>query len=414
MTNPPDNALMTRRLLGLVAAVAGPGLVTLALVPLGAGTSRDYVFAYLAVVAILAVISGLAPAIVAAAVSFLLVDYFLVAPVHTLTIADQTDLINLVVFFGTAGLVGGLGSRRRRAQLDAEALSGELRRANAKLEQLNLEQAEAAATAVRLARTERQVHALEETDRLRAELLANVSHELRTPLSTILTGATDLLGDADLSPSARRRVESTVAETERLSRLVSDMLDLSRIEGRALRLDPDEVALRDAVAAAVERLHQTSPSRAVTIAVDEALEVMADWGRLGQILDNLLRNADAYTPPNTPIRVEAAPGKRSMVVIRVIDRGPGIPVDQRERIFERFVRSTHDATDARSSGTGLGLAIVRGLVEAHAGRVWVEEPRDGEGTRLAFSLPGAGLSVVAGEDVHVDVDEQPDEAANRS
>jgi K+-sensing histidine kinase KdpD len=414
LANPLDNARMSHRLIGLVAAVAGPALVTLALVPLGGSTSRDYVFAYLAVVAILAVISGLGPAILAAAVSFLLVDYFFVVPLHTLTIADQTDLINLAVFFGTAGLVGGLGSRRRRAQLSAEALSGELRRANAELERLNREQAEAAATAVRLARTEQQVHALEETDRLRAELLANVSHELRTPLSTILTGATDLLSDTDLSPVARRRVETTVTETERLSRLVSDMLDLSRIEGRALRLDPDEVDLRDAVAAAVERLHQTSPARAVTIDVAERLDVMADWGRLGQILDNLLRNADAYTPPDTAIRVEAALGKRSMVVIRVIDRGPGIPMDQRERIFERFVRSADDATDARSSGTGLGLAIVRGLVEAHAGRVWVEEPRDGEGTRLAFSLPGAGPSVVAGEDVHVDVDEQPDEAPERS
>ena len=404
---------MTRRLFGLVAAVLGPALVTVALVPLGAGTSRDYVFAYLAVVAILAVISGLAPALVAAGFSFLLVDYFLVAPIHTLTIADQTDLINLVVFFGTAGLVGGLGSRRRRAQLDAEALSGELRRANIELERLNRDQAEAAATAVRLARTEQQVHALEETDRLRAELLANVYHELRTPLSTILTGATDLLSDADLSPAARRRVENTVSETERLSRLVSDMLDLSRIEGRALRLHPDEVALHDAVVAAVERLHQTSAARAVTIDVDDGLEVVADWGRLGQVLDNLLRNADAYTPPTSPIRVEATAGKRSMVVIRVIDRGPGVPVDQRERIFERFVRSGDDATDASRSGTGLGLAIVRGLVEAHAGRVWLEEPRHGEGMRVAFTLPSASPSVVAGEDVHVDVDEQPDEAADR-
>jgi len=391
---------MNRRRLGYVAALAAPVLITLALVPLGGGVSRDYVFIYLAAVAILAVFSGMAPA-----------DYYFVPPVHTFTIGDQTDVINLLVFFGTAGLVGGLGSRRRAAQLKAQALSDELRLANTQLERLNREQAEAAATAVRLARTEQQVHALEETDRLRADLLANVSHELRTPLSTILTGSTDLLKDSDLPAAARARVESLVTETERLVRLVSDMLDLARIEGRALRLAPDDVDLRDAVDAAIERLHGTSPDRVVTIGFDEPLEVMADWGRLGQILDNLLGNADAYSPPGRPIRVEAAHGKRAMVVVRIIDGGRGIPVDQRERIFERFIRSTEEADDGQTAGTGLGLAIVRGLVEAHAGRVWVEEPRTGEGTRLAFSLPAAGPSAIAGEDVHVHVDEQPDETA---
>jgi K+-sensing histidine kinase KdpD len=393
-----------RGVLGYLGALLAPVAATAALVPLGGGVSRDYVFIYLAVVAVLAVVSGLGAATCAALVSFLLVDYFFVAPVHTLTIADQTDVINLIVFVGTALLVGGLGSRRRRAQLRAEALSVELRHANAELERLNREQAEAAAVAVRLARTEQQVHALEETDRLRAELLANVSHELRTPLGTILTGTTDLLNDGDLAQAARARIRSVVAETQRLGRLVSDMLDLARIEGRALRLDPAEVALRDAVDAAVERLRRTSPDRVVTIDFDETIEVTADWDRLGQILDNLLRNADLYSPSGSPIRVEAARGKRSMVVTRIIDQGPGIPADQRERIFERFVRSSDDA-DAHAGGTGLGLAIVRGLVEAHAGRVWVEDPRDGEGTRLAFALPAAGPSAVAGEDVHIDVDE---------
>jgi two-component system sensor histidine kinase KdpD len=390
---------MNRRWLGLTAAVVVPALITLALVPLG-GISRDYVFIYLAAVAVLAVVSGLVPAVVAAMASFLLVDFYFVPPIHTLTIADRTDLINLVIFFGTAGLVGGLGSRRRRAQLRAEALSVDLRNANTQLERLGREQAESAATAVRLARTEQQVHALEETDRLRADLLANVSHELRTPLSTILTGATDLLKESDLSAAARARVESLVTETERLRRLVSDMLDLARIEGRALRLSPDDVDLRDAVDAAIERLHGTSPDRVVTIGFDEPLEVMADWGRLGQILDNLLGNADSYSPPDRPIRVEAVRGKRATVVVRIIDGGRGIPADQRERIFERFIRANDDAGDGQPAGTGLGLAIVRGLVEAHAGRVWVEEPRTGEGTRLAFSLPAAGPSTVADEEVH--------------
>jgi signal transduction histidine kinase len=190
------------------------------------------------------------------------------------------------------------------------------------------------------------------------------------------------------------------------------MLDLARIEGHAIQLDPGDVGLRDLVDAAVERLHRNSPDRPVAVDLDGALEVVADWGRLGQVLDNLLGNADVYAPTGTPIRIEAARGKRSMVVVRVIDRGPGIPPEQRERVFERFVRFGDGA--AGHGGTGLGLAIVRGLVEAHAGRVWVEEPHEGEGTRLAFALPAAAPepSAVAGEDVDVDVDEQPDQPAH--
>ncbi|HSP64556.1 MAG TPA: ATP-binding protein, partial [Candidatus Deferrimicrobium sp.] len=314
---------------------------------------------------------------------------------------------NLLVFFGAGGLIGSLGSLRRASQLRAEALTQQLRRANSDLERLNRDQAEAAAVAVRLARTEQQVHALEETDRLRAELLANVSHELRTPLATILTGTSGLLGDAALV-AKRGAIESIVGETERLARLVSDMLDMARIEGHALRLNLVEVDVRDAIAAAAERLARASPARDVAVDVDGQLEVIADWGRLGQVLDNLLNNADRYAPLGTPIRVEAAPGKRSMVIVRVIDSGPGVAPDQRERIFERFVRSEDGratATDA-AGGTGLGLAIVRGLVEAHAGRVWVDEPREGGGGTFAFALPSADQSAVAGEDVHVDVDHQ--------
>jgi K+-sensing histidine kinase KdpD len=403
-----------RTLLGYGAAVVAPIVTTVALLSLSGGTSRDYIFIYLGVVAVLAVANGLAPALVAAGVSFLLVDWFFVPPVHTFTIADRTDVVNLLVFFGAAGLVGGLGSRRRTAQLRAQALALQLQRAKGDLERLNHEQAEAAAVAVRLARTEQQVRALEETDRLRAELLANVSHELRTPLATILTGTSGLLNDPSLSAAKRDELESIVGETERLAQLVSDMLDMARIEGHALRLSLAEVDVRDAVGAAVERLGRTSPARSVTVDVQRGLEVIADWGRLGQVLDNLLGNADRHGPPGTAIRVDAAHGKRSMVVIRIIDRGPGVSADQRDRIFERFVRSEDDLAPHAGSGTGLGLAIVRGIVEAHAGRVWVEEPRDDGGGRFAFALPSAEQSAVAGEDVHVNVDDQADQPAQRA
>ncbi len=366
----------------------GPAALTAVILPLGATQQRDYVFLYLGLVALLGVGRGLIPALLAAAVGFLCVDWFFVPPIHTLTFADERDLVNLSVLFATAGLVGGLGSRRRRAQLAAEALTDDLRRANDELARLNREQAEAAAVAVRLARTEQQVRVLEESDRVRRDFLANVSHELRTPLGSILVNSTGLLAHPALDPALREEVESITVEARRLDRLVGDMLDMARIEGNALELRLEPVDVSSAVEAAADRLRVVSPAREVDVEVDgDPLLVVADWDRLGQILDNLLRNADRAAPPRTPIAVRATRGARSMVVIRVVDRGPGIPEELRPRLFHRFVRG--DDPGGIAGGAGLGLVIVRGLVEAHAGRVWLEDTPPGGGASFAFTLPAA-------------------------
>jgi K+-sensing histidine kinase KdpD len=373
---------------GFAAAVVGPVVLTAVLVPLRAPEPRDYAFLYLGVVALLGVGRGLAPALLAAATSFVLVDFFFVPPVHTLSIADEQDLVNLLVFFGAAGLVGGVGSRRRRSQLAAEALTQQLRRANDELARLNREQAEAAAVAVRLARTEQQVRVLEESDRVRRDLLANVSHELRTPLGSILTNSTGLLSDPALAPALRHEADSIAVEARRLDRLVGDMLDMARIEGDALTLHLEPVDVAAAVEAAVERLHVRSPQRTVDWETDApALQVVADWDRLGQILGNLLQNADRAAPEGTPITVRGSRGARSMIVIRVSDHGPGDPEELRERLFSRFVRGGDGG--GNGGGAGLGLAIVRGLVEAHAGRVWLEDTAGETGATFAFSLPAA-------------------------
>ena len=379
------------RIGGYAMALAGPAAITAALSQLNVAQSRNYIFVYLAAVAALGVVSGFGPALLGAVVSFVLVDYSFVAPVHELTIGDSQDTINLAVFVGTAAVIGGLGSRRRSAQFHAEGLAGELAAAVAELKRLNTAQAEAAASTLRLAQAQLQVQLLQNTDRLRSELLANVSHELRTPLSVILTGTTDILNDPALSVERRNVVASVVGETARLSRLVSDMLDMARIEAGGPVLDLSDVDIREAVTAAADRLALVSPARPVEVVVGDEIEVLADWDRLGQILDNLLGNADRHAPPLTPIRVLAAPGKRSVVVVRVIDNGPGIPADQRDHVFERFARSG-SGQQPGGGGTGLGLSIVRGLVEAHAGRVWIEEPEDGEGGRFAFTLPSAPVT----------------------
>ena len=368
-------------------AMVGPAVLTAVLVGITGAEKRNYVFLYIGLIAAVGVARGLWPALLAAVVSFAFLDYFFVPPYYTFTISDQQDLLNLVVFVATASLVGVLASRRRRALLQSDALAGQLREVNAELIHLNKEQAEAAQAALRLARSEQQIRALQEADRLRKELLANVSHELRTPLGTILTESTDRSAPLTVE-EAERRLATVAAEARRLEALVDDMLDMARIEGGALDLDLEPLRLDDAIAAAAERLQHASPNRAVEWNRPAAeVDVLADWARLGQVLDNLLANADRFAPANSAITVKVSKEEPGLVTIRVIDNGPGVATELRDRIFERFVRGDSKGDQPPSVGTGLGLAIAKGLVEAHAGSVALEESSDGGGAVFRFTLP---------------------------
>lgn len=366
-----------------LAAVVLPVLLTAALTRVT--LPREYAYLYMGIVAAIAVLRGLLPALLAAAVSFLLVDYFFVPPVHTLTIADETDLVNLAIFFGTAAVIGFLAGRRRQAQLRAQGLAGELRNANAELVRLNREQAEAAQAAVRLARTEQQVQLLQQAEQDLRDLLATISHELRTPISTILTDTTNMLRTQEMNASVRHRIDGIAVEARRLNRLLADMLDMARIESGALHLTLEPLQLGDAIAAAAERLKRTAPERPVEWDQQAAsVSVLADWDSLGQIFDNLLDNANRYAPAGTPIRVGVDEEEPGRVTIRVIDQGPGVPAEMRQRLFNRFVRGPSESAD----GTGLGLAITRGLVEAHAGSIILEDPAAGH-TTFRFTIPKA-------------------------
>jgi K+-sensing histidine kinase KdpD len=367
-----------------LAAVVVPAVLTAILLQTHL-PQREYVFIYMAVVAVIAVVRGLWPALLAAAVSFLLVDYFFVPPARTLTIADEQDLVNLAIFFGTAGVVGFMAGRRREAQMRAQALARELRQVNAELVRLNREQAAAAQAAVRLARTEQQVQLLQRAEQELRDLLATISHELRTPIGTILTDSTNMLRTQEMNASVRYRIDGIAAEARRLNRLLSDMLSLARIEGGALHLTLEPVQVSDALSAAAERLKRIAPNRPVEWnAADAAVSVLADWDSLGQIFDNLLDNANRFAPPGTPITVRIGQDDPGRVTVRVIDRGPGVPAEMRERLFNRFVKGPSNAGD----GTGLGLAITRGLVEAHAGSIVLENGPAAE-TTFRFTLPAS-------------------------
>jgi two-component system sensor histidine kinase KdpD len=226
-----------------------------------------------------------------------------------------------------------------------------------------------------------------ETNQLRAALFSSVTHDLRTPLASIKAGVTSLLDEGvTLQPVQERELLRTVLEeTDRLNRLVGNILDLARVRAGAL-VPAKQLAGIDEVIEAV--LHRMEPllSRVHvrTLLRPDLPEVPMDPVQIDQVLSNLLENAARFSPPGGEIMVSAAPWRHS-VRVRVADQGPGIPPAERDRVFEPFFR--REAGETRT-GSGLGLAIARAVVLAHGGRIWVEGSPSG-GTAVVFELPVA-------------------------
>jgi PAS domain S-box-containing protein len=226
-----------------------------------------------------------------------------------------------------------------------------------------------------------------EVERLKDEFVSVVGHELRTPLTSI-RGSLGLLAGGiagTLDDEAREMVTIAAANTDRLVRLVGDMLDLERMQ--AGRAEPDVRALPVAglVSAAVQVVGRLAEEAGVELRADvDAVDVLAASDRIVQALTNLLGNAVKFSPPGGRIDIVVRAGARD-AELSVRDEGRGIPAEKLETIFERFRQV--DASDARErGGTGLGLAIAREIVERHGGRIWVESEL-GRGSRFAFTLP---------------------------
>ena len=236
-----------------------------------------------------------------------------------------------------------------------------------------------ALTRARLAEERLRRRTLEETDQLRTVLLQSVSHDLRTPLTAIKAAAASLSGDT-LPPSRRAELLAGIeTEVDRLSHLVTNLLDLSRIESGSLQLDRQAVPLDDLVDDAVEA---AGAGGAVELDLPDHLVVLdADETLLRQVLVNLLENAARYAP-DSPVRIEARE-HGATVAIRIVDRGPGIPEPERARIFEPYSRAR---PELRGRGSGLGLAISRGFVAAHGGTLDVETTPGG-GATFVIRMP---------------------------
>jgi two-component system sensor histidine kinase KdpD len=225
-----------------------------------------------------------------------------------------------------------------------------------------------------------ETRALRRSDVLKTALLRAVSHDLRTPLTAIIAAAEPLGGD-DLDDTDRRDLASGISlEADRLSRLIEQLLDLSRLEADAVAARPDWCAVDEVLRAATEHVTGSADFK---LSIDPELPlVRADAVQIERAFANLLENSARHAGGH-PVSVRArAVGHR--ILVRIVDRGPGIPAAQLERVFEPFYRSGDDDTGHR--GSGLGLAIARGFLEVNGARVWAESLPN-QGTSFVVELP---------------------------
>jgi signal transduction histidine kinase len=229
---------------------------------------------------------------------------------------------------------------------------------------------------------------LADVDRMRRDLVANVSHELRTPIASLQALLENLVDGVE--PPDPAALRTALIQTERLGRLVGQLLDLSRLESGALAVKPAPFPVRPLLEQATrecelgESFHERPVWLRVTVQPGD-LRALGDAERMHQVISNLLENAVRHSPADGRVWLSAHAATDGVTTIEVADEGPGIPAGEAERVFERFHR-VDAARAARDGGTGLGLAIARWIVDAHGGTIAVRE-REPNGCRVVVELP---------------------------
>jgi len=226
-----------------------------------------------------------------------------------------------------------------------------------------------------------------ETESLRNTLLSSISHDLRTPLSAITGAATTLLQeDVIIDQVSRLDLLQTIQEeAEHLNRIIKNVLDMMRLESGAIMVNKEWQPLDEIVGVVLNRLGDRLNDHPVTVKLPGNFPLIPfDGLLLEQVLVNLFDNAIKYTPKGTPLVLSASESFYT-VTVELADRGPGIPPGEEEHIFEKFVRGR-----GASGGVGLGLAICRTIINAHGGKIWVEN-REGGGAVFRFTLSSAGI-----------------------
>jgi K+-sensing histidine kinase KdpD len=307
---------------------------------------------------------------VASAAAF---NFFHIPPTGNLDIANAENWVALAVFLAAAVLVSSLAEQSRTRQREAEQRRSEADRATAATLALLVDRERLQAATI-------ETEALRRSDDVKTALLRAVSHDLRSPLTAIMA-AGDALSAERMQDSDRQALAQAVsAESARLAGLVDKLLDLSRLEAGQAQPRPDWCSVEEVVTAAVEDLGERAGMVRASLDADLPF-VRADAAQLERAIANLLDNAVRFSAGEQAlVRARAL---RQRLAIRVVDRGPGIPNAELERIFEPFYQGSGERSH---DGSGLGLAIVRGLVEVNNGRVWAESV-PGQGTTFVIELP---------------------------
>jgi two-component system sensor histidine kinase KdpD len=355
--------------LGLIASILTVAVATALVYPLkeiAPAVSLGVV--YILAVLLVSTFWGLRLGLATAILSGLAFNWFHIPPVGRFTIAADRDLVAFVVFAIVAIAAGTLAELARSRASEAERGREQAARALAELEELTRERDRMQAEAIEAA-------ALRRSDELKTALLRAVSHDLRTPLTAIIAAGAALDSPSITAEERHELSEGVVEEGGRLSRLVENLLDVSRLESGNAEPHREQVAVADLLEAARRSIGPAG--EAVRLAPDEELPPLsADPAQLERAFANLLENGVVHGEGQPVVVRSRLVGPR--IVVRVVDRGPGIAERDRERIFEPFYRSAGGG----SNGSGLGLAIARGFIEANGGEVTVE------------SLPGQGSSFV--------------------
>ncbi|HEV7858188.1 MAG TPA: DUF4118 domain-containing protein [Pyrinomonadaceae bacterium] len=371
--------------IGYLIALLGVAAVTALLAPFHHRiNSTTVALPLLLVVLFTATWRGSGPALLASILAILCFNFFFLPPYYTLTIEDPQNWVALAAFLATALTAGQLSARAKRRAEEAEAGRRENKRLYEELHDA----------------FERVSHAeaLRQSEQLKSALLDAVTHDLRTPLTSIKASATLLIEDADAEeptePFSAKEQQAMLRvitqEVDRLDRFIEGIIDLARIEAGELRLRRNWGDVDEIIEAALARAEQLIRQHEIEVEVEDELPVVrVDARAVAEVIYTLVDNATKYAPPGSCVRVAAKRAPDEMIQISVEDQGGGIPVEMRERVFDKFFRAADDDTTMpnRPRGAGMGLAIARGIIEAHDGHIFIETGAGGRGTRVTFTVP---------------------------